>query len=329
MKKQISFLCIFFASLLASCGVNTRTEETHLLGGAVITSESASEIKLLGVLEGHKDKITSVVFSNDGYYIATTSRDRTTKLWDAQTWQELYQFDTGTSELDINGITFSPDSHFLITPQMIWDVATHEMVTTLNRSGLHVAVSPDGTLLAINAFHQPIRLWNVTSGEILRDMAGSADDVIFSLAFSPDGKWLADSCRFGIVHIWDVASGDLVKTLEYGDNSNVHDLAFTPDGTQMATGGTAHSMRLWDVNSGQTIKSFSQEGVMGLAFSPDGAILAAVASYFVKIWDVKSGSLLANLRLDSESMTVAFSADGSLIAAGAYDGNVYLWGIRR
>jgi WD40 repeat protein len=86
-------------------------------------------------------------------------------------------------------------------------------------------------------------------------------------------------------------------------------------------------MRLWDVASGQTIQSASAEGVMGLAFSPDGSLVAAACGFTVKIWDVENGQIVGSLRHSAELLSVAFSADGSLIAAGAYDGNIYLWGV--
>ncbi len=313
--------------LMVIAGCQAKTAAQTGFGSEPITAENSSDLEVLATLEGHTGIITSVVFSNDGAYIASSGRDRAIKLWDAHSGEELHTFDAGTSELDINGIIFSPDSQWLITPLTAWNVETYDTALTLNRSGLHVAVSPDGRLLAINGAHQPVKIWDTASGEVISTIAGSGEDNTFSLTFSPDGTLLAGSCSYGFVKIWDVESGELVIELDYGDGSDVHDLAFTPDGSRLLTGGTAHSMRLWDTASWETIDSFSAEGVMGLAISPDGSLVAAVLEYSVKIWEIESGLVVASLRHNTQILSVAFSADGSLVAVGAYDGNIYLWGI--
>jgi WD40 repeat protein len=70
--------------------------------------------------------------------------------------------------------------------------------------------------------------------------------------------------------------------------------------------------------------------VTGLAFSPDGALLASVAFYReVKIWDANSGTLLHSLMggITGSADAVAFSPDGKTLAAAINQnaGFVQLW----
>jgi WD40 repeat protein len=46
-------------------------------------------------LVGHSARVLGIAFSGDGRFIVTASRDKTLKLWNAQTGQELRTF-TGT-----------------------------------------------------------------------------------------------------------------------------------------------------------------------------------------------------------------------------------------
>jgi WD40 repeat protein len=88
-------------------------------------------------------------------------------------------------------------------------------------------------------------------------------------------------------------------------------------------------VRVWDVASGEQqllLEGFSN-WVYGLAFSPDGARLAAAdQDGLLLIWDAASGAEQARVKADSALNAVAFSPDGARLAVGADDGKVYFYG---
>jgi WD40 repeat protein len=62
---------------------------------------------------GHADPVTSVAFSPDGRLVLTGSEDRTAKLWDIETGEELRTFAGHTKE--ITSVAFSPDGREVLT----------------------------------------------------------------------------------------------------------------------------------------------------------------------------------------------------------------------
>jgi DNA-binding beta-propeller fold protein YncE len=110
--------------------------------------------------------------------------------------------------------------------------------------------------------------------------------------------------------------------------SKVNAAAISRDGHFVAAGNT--SIHIVNADNGQTIRSFAAHAaeISGLAFSPDGTMLASASSSdkSVKIWDSATGRLIRTLDAKPPSYnTVAFSPDGREIAAGSGDGSLTIW----
>jgi len=87
-------------------------------------------------LRGHKDSVLSMTFSSDGKRLATGSGDRTAKLWNAATGQELATL-KGHADW-VSSVTFSPDGKRLATGSgdrtvKLWDAATEKEVAARSK----------------------------------------------------------------------------------------------------------------------------------------------------------------------------------------------------
>src|SRR6185436_6698384 len=108
--------------------------------------------------------------------------------------------------------------------------------------------------------------------------------------------------------------------------------AFSPDGTTVA-GGLAGDedgpglVFVWDAETGDHVLTLGKVGtsydhIRGLAYSPDGKLLAGLAaSGGVHLWDLASGQEVKGWDTRTENGAgIAFSPDGLLLATSGADG---------
>jgi Protein kinase domain/WD domain, G-beta repeat len=191
-----------------------------------------------------------------------------------------------------------------------------------------VAFSPDGKMLATgNNNTLPEDLWDASTGTLIASLTGARSDTT-GIAFSPDGTLLAGAGDGGSAYLWNVASRTLTTSLDDSGSGVV----FNSDGTLLGTGCGSNAC-VWKLSTHKLILNLhTASGINGVAFSPDGTLLAGAGLTSIDavfLWNMSNGDRVATLHdPGGEGVTdVAFSPDGTLLAAANASGSTYLWDV--
>lgn len=210
-------------------------------------------------------------------------------------------------------------------PDTIWSVSTPDRVAAL-------AVSPDGSTVAVGMWGGTIRLLRASDGAQVRDLrASSYDRNLNTVVFSPDSSLLL-SCMFNpdreSARLWRVADGTLFRSL-IGTGSLTYCGAFSPDGERVACGRREiydplagrivdkRTLQVWRPLTGTRFHDIEWGTVVeSIAYSPTGTHVATGAWGRIGIWNAADFTEVMTLETDCHRIRwLAYPPDGTTLVS--------------
>jgi len=116
---------------------------------------------------GHKSKITSIAFSENGFFMASASADNTLKMWDLRKLKDLMTFQFPESDVVPQSVNFDYSGVYLICAgdhirtfvtkslEQIGVYTAHTGVSTCAKFG------PDATWFASTSMDRSLKFWGL------------------------------------------------------------------------------------------------------------------------------------------------------------------------
>jgi WD40 repeat protein len=286
----------------------------------------------------HSNWIRHLTFSPDGQYLASSSNDRTIKIWAWQTdpiqCQHIFRGhqDWVWSSRFITWRKW----RFLISVSQdrsakIWNLNLGKCIFTFHEnqaSFWSVAFSRSGDRIATSSA-TAVKLWSVWTRRCIQTFED--DTRIRALAFSPNGKNLV-GCDDTSIKIWDLASGQCLETFPTAEQSSIWSLTFSPDNQQLISAGT-DKIQIWDAQTWQPLTTLSEPRyrIRSIAHSPDQKMMAVGSDeQLVRLWDTRTGQLIQTFYGGANRIwTIAVSphpSNGIIhLASGHDDYKIRIW----
>ena len=203
------------------------------------------------VLEGHTDTVYSIVFAPNGESIATSSHDKTARIWNTKTGKERFQL-KGHGEA-VTGVAYSGDGKFLYTACMDrsvrrFDADTGTLLRTLSGhdKGINcILPHPDGKRLISVGEEPRLRWWNLERGEVERDDYGH-NEAVTALVMSADKRRIASVSGDHHMIIWREGGG--YNFSEEDAKDWLYAVAFRPNSKLVASAGAEGLIRLYETD---------------------------------------------------------------------------------
>jgi WD40 repeat protein len=308
---------------------------------------------------GHTEDVTRLLFSPDGRLLASSSKDRTIRLWDVSTARTLHAF---SKEDDSDHLAFMPDGRSLLTvPNIVFrgsilqardvtsgrrgrafGLAERPDVSSPGIRGKELRLTADGKkILMLNwkGDKSALMVWNAATGECLvnKDIPLRYEESLLT----PDGQSVLAFDRasqmVGLLSLETVRPRWQLK-IEPANNTWHYfgcNLALSPNGRMMAARLHSpnvagflkqhESIILADMATGRQLAKLSADGPAVFDFSMDNRLFAVAGPVGIRLWETATGKEVGSIPIPNRDARSQDRACASSLAFSP-DGRVLATG---
>ncbi len=311
-RKAWKESCAFFEEALAAKPADKEAAAGLKASYDAIARDPMGWVEIQTVT-AHTGAIRSVAWSRDSQLLATGSDDGAVKLWDPA-GRHQKTFSPGKT---VNAVTFlangacasGGDDGVRVWPDR--GVAT-AAARALAAAGDHLAMASGKRIL----------LWH--ADEPLVALDGHGDTVS---AIAAANGVLASGSWDATVRLWDLKQKKEVHSFS-GHAKPVQSIAIDAAARLIVSAGRDGQIILWDAAARKELRRIAVQA-QSVALSPDGTLIAACGSGWVRIWEAATGADIRSFAVPSSlHWAIAFRPDGKSIAVASMDGSLRLWGAK-
>ncbi len=300
--------------------------------------------------------VTSLAWSPSGARLAVCGGDRALRIFDVGRRTSIARVDGHASW--VGDLRVTPDGERVVSCSkalLVWDTATGVMLANrpfprldgvagadAGRWGVSLAISPDGgRVAAVGGRNERswVGVWDLETGERLAWSEGERQTLL-TVDWSPDGRTIATAGYYPMrIRLRDPDTlEDRFEPVVLA--TAVGRVRFSPDGRWLAATrwhSNEANVAVIDLADRSIVAEWmhhdDEVGAAGLAWSPDGSLLAT-ASDRVILWRIVEGrpeeAPVATLEGHTARVRgLAFDAAGERIVSASDDGTVRVWSVRR
>ena len=270
------------------------------------------------IQKGHGEVVKAAKYTVDGKYLITVSRDKSAKVWEAQTGQEIRSFlghQHTVNDFSVNGSTLATSS--ADGTAAIWDIPSGKMVWQSNKYDHYVTsvdINQKGTILVIGSSTDSLDIIDLKNFKTLKRIPTNADKGLgygIDVRFSPDGKYLAVGEDQRTAKVYNTKNWSLEHELKpsQGYCGGCGTLvSFSPDSRYLAKLSNGDAFVKYESATGEEVFRFGEdfEDIVATNYHPSGDYFSVATEDSIFIFSEQDNQLISALRYPEEINDVSF-----------------------
>jgi WD40 repeat protein len=204
--------------------------------------------QVVHTLTGHTAEVRDATFSRDGRHLLSGSNDKTIRVWDVRTGDELVKVEKG---FPVSCVALSPDGRYFVSPAgngfALWEAATgkFQRQTGWTSQLSRIAYSPNGNYILTVSNQESkeltrdkdrfLSLWDAQKLSFVRNVKCGMKRIV-SAVFSADSRMIVSGNADKTIRVWDVETGREVARHQ-ADKRYTNHVAVSADGRYIVCGG--------------------------------------------------------------------------------------------
>ncbi len=223
-------------------------------------SSYVSQMKQMYTFKAHSGIVTGMCMSKDSSILATSSSDKTWKLWqfDSHSSPSLLSTNEGHKNI-VTGIDFHPHNKVFATCSgdntvKIWDYEQDKCLATLKEHIQPVwscQYHDMGNIILSTSMDHTIKLWDVEKGKSRQTIRHHSDSVKHG-AWKPYSNTFVTCSSDKKIAIWDARHGICLHN--FTQNAAINHVSFSKQGNHIATCNSAGLVVVYDIRKMQVVK---------------------------------------------------------------------------
>jgi WD40 repeat protein len=263
--------------------------------------------------------VLGVAYSPDGSQIAVTQSDQHVRIYASEGGLLLQDIATPQPPFTIAYTTPRTVVVGQADNQMrVFGISFQQALSGHAGTVSSLAYSADGKLMLSAGHDKTVRVWDLASGKVVRNLTGCSA-AVSSAAFSADAQFAIATSDDKQVRIWPVggpidagvAAKNVAPTMTVPQIAVPRCAAFTPDGLRFVTSGDELLIHVWDRATGLELERFASHtgSVTKLSFSEKGEkLISAGQDPAPRIWSVTGRPIRQAHKGAATSVTLAVDA---------------------
>lgn len=233
------------------------------MGPNIATCSSDSSIKIwsfepslenqLNITLNSEDRVNMVEFHPMGRYLASTSHDKTWRLWDIETKKEILLQEGHSAP--VFPINFQKDGALVATGDLagiglIWDLRSGRSIMSLTghvKQMISIKFSGNCYQLATGSDDNTLRIWDLRR-KMATHVIPAHNSTISDIEYEhSDSKFVLTSSYDSTFKMWNNRDWSIVKTFSCASDGKLTSIALTKDNKNILTTSLDRTVRLWSL----------------------------------------------------------------------------------